>query len=218
MFQCSSRLVGSEHAILEQLQKQCPSSNIMEIFNRYCLLTGKDISCADCLVCSIPVLRVEGEVVVDYVSLPRREVCVHSLPWTQMYSPTEDKQVMGNASACSSLLEWLILWRKKSRAKNKENVFSICGESRKRLRVNKSNDEFSSDPDFLPSNYHYSKPQPPKLKKVDFPAAVMIYGPHGSGKTAAVYACAMQAGFKVFEDDVDNNYVLHLLFCLGQRS
>lgn len=150
------------------------------MFDHYCLLRGKETENASELVCSIPVSRTCDKIFVDYLAFPRGEGCLYSHPWTHMYSPTCTNQVIGNASACSTLLDWLQCWRKRYRS----------GNSTRPMHKGKILDDRSSDPDFLPNN---------KKKETydSVSSVVLLYGPHGSGKTATVYACAMEAGFKV---------------------
>ena len=171
----------SVHSILEQLQEQYPSFGINKKFNRYCSLTGNDVSKAG-LVCSIPVLVLENKVLVDHLAFSRKNGCLHNLPWTQIYSPTRVEQVIGNSSACLSLLRWLQCWKC-----HKNSADGTCSEGKLQSE--------NSDPDFLPTKYDSSF-EGSLLKESLLPAA-LLHGPHGSGKTAAVYACAAESGFKV---------------------
>lgn len=157
---------------MEQLQAQCSSFNIKQIFNRYCLLSGKEVPDVDGLTCSIPVHLSDDKILIDYSVLSKRKDVSHSLQWTHIYTPTLSHHVIGNSSACATLLQWLQCWGQ--------------GSSKRRNLQTKDN---STDPDFFPNGIHNDEEDL-------FPAA-MLYGPHGSGKTAAVYACAKEAGFKV---------------------
>lgn len=175
------------HSILEQLQEQYPSFGIKQKFNRYCSLTGDEVS-EDGLICSIPVLVLENKVLVDHLAFSRKSGCLHNLPWTQIYSPTRVEQVIGNSSVCSSLLQWLQLWSGKCHKNSADGA-----SSKRKLQCE------NSDPDFLPTKYSCERDslfEAPLLKESLLPAA-LLHGPHGSGKTAAVYACAAESGFKV---------------------
>ena len=181
LFQPSSSATHSSDAVCEQLQKEFPSSHIRQTFDRYCLLSSKAISCKEHLICSIPVVRTQDGVQVDDMALSRKEIAVNgeSLPWTQVYAPTQASHVIGNHKAITTLLEWLQSWRgRKSNTK--------CSESVKR------HVEMQEDPDFLPT-----KELAEDKEKTSDVSAVLLHGPHGSGKTAAVYACATQIGLKV---------------------
>lgn len=171
-------------SILEQLQEQYPSFGTKQKFNRYCSLTGNEVS-EDGLVCSIPVLVLENKVLVDQLEFSRKKGCLHNLPWTHIYSPTRVEQVIGNSSACLSLLQWLQCWSDKCHKNSADSTGKLQCEN--------------SDPDFLPTKYsckRRSSFEAPLLKESLLPAA-LLHGPHGSGKTAAVYACAAESGFKV---------------------
>lgn len=126
----------------------------------------------DGLTCSIPVHLSDDKILIDYSVLSKRKDVSHSLQWTHIYTPTLSHHVIGNSSACATLLQWLQCWGQ--------------GSSKRRNLQTKDN---STDPDFFPNGIHNDEEDL-------FPAA-MLYGPHGSGKTAAVYACAKEAGFKV---------------------
>ena len=152
---------------MEQLQNHS-SYDIQKIFNHYCLLSEREVPDGDELKCTIPVQVSGNKVLVDLLALSKRtNNNMHVSQWTQLYSPTRSNQIIGNAHACESLLQWLQSWKMKcDGSKAKKKTCSI--------------------------NFHS-----PLHLESDLLPAVMLHGPHGSGKTAAVYACAAESGFKV---------------------
>lgn len=213
---CSLQI--SVHSILEQLLKQYPCFNIKQIFNRYSLLSGKENPDAG-LICSIPISIAQDKVMVNYLTLSRREDCLYSLPWTHIYSPTQADEVIGNSSACAALLQWLKCWSKKCHDKSSVTHTTIFDKNcRKKLRKKKSYDseEDASDPDFLPGGNSHNGDLPYSIQENcevggdHISSAILLYGPHGSGKTAAVYACASEVGFKVSPASL---YTFQMLLC-----
>lgn len=94
---------------------------------------------------------------------------LHDSPWTEKYKPTSSSAVVGNEEAATKLKTWLNGWR-----------------SSKNNRDYSSSDEFYTSDDSMASN--------PENNQV----AVLV-GPHGSGKTASIYAVARELGYKVLE-------------------
>ncbi|XP_014616774.1 PREDICTED: ATPase family AAA domain-containing protein 5 isoform X2 [Polistes canadensis] len=89
--------------------------------------------------------------------------------WTQKYKPTNSCQIVGNENAAIKLRDWLSRWK-----------LSVHKEA------SSSGDEFySSDCSFTG-------------KQKNNQVAVLL-GPHGSGKTAAVYAVTEELGYSVLE-------------------
>lgn len=177
-------------SILEKLQEDCSSFDIQQKFNRYCSLSGRELSNSESLTCSIPIqVQVsDNKVLVDYLALSKKKCCAYSHHWTEVYSPTEAKQVIGNPSSCSALLQWLQRWERKCRSKNS------VSDKGKMQKGEKGTVADCSDPDFFPSKGGSITSQ---AHQEDLFPAALLHGPHGSGKTAAVYACAAEAGLKV---------------------
>jgi hypothetical protein len=162
-------------SILDQLQKDYSSFNlqrtfIQRTFSRYCSLSGKELSGVEGLTCRIPIHISESKVVVDNLALSRQNSGTYSHHWTQVYSPTQAKQIIGNSSNCLALLQWLQSWEAKCTGRK-------LNECKQRADCCDPNFDYSGGEEFLP--------------------AALLYGPHGSGKTAAVYACAVESGLKV---------------------
>ncbi|XP_029914586.1 ATPase family AAA domain-containing protein 5 isoform X2 [Myripristis murdjan] len=101
--------------------------------------------------------------------------------WTDKYQPQHSSDIIGNTASVRKLHSWLKEWKlrtdREERKKQKEKKQGEgsndsdwdCGE------------EDSQDGDDMLCN------------------TLLITGPTGVGKTAAVYACAQELGFKVFE-------------------
>ena len=183
------------HAILEHLQRECCTYSHMQIcdlYDRYWILTsGKDYPGPVGLVCSIPVLREQNKFLVDNSAISGRQ---YDLPWTHIYSPTRADQVIGNSSSCLALLHWLQQWKMchDGRSSSKQTSKLLSG------RKSKSENEDWSDPDFFCGKItsHTATSQHFHLSEEEDLPAALLHGPHGTGKTAAVYACSKELGFK----------------------
>lgn len=154
----------------------------------------------DGLTCSIPIQVSDNKVLVDNMALSKQRDSRYSLHWTQIYSPVQTKQVIGNSSACSALLQWLQCWERK--CCRKKSSGNVSNKRKLRKGLNQLAADFS-DPDFVPSKYSCDQNFTTRVRTDDddtedeLSPAVLLCGPHGSGKTAAVYACAAESGFKV---------------------
>lgn len=178
-------------SILENLQEDYSSFDIQQKFNRYCSLSGREHSNSEGLTCSIPIQVSNTKVLVDYLSLSKKKNSAYSLHWTEIYCPTQAKQVIGNPSSCSALLSWLQCWERKCYSKNS------ASDKRKLQKGQKGKAFDCSDPDFFPGKDASVTSQAHDIREEDLLPAALLHGPHGSGKTAAVYACAAEAGLKV---------------------
>ncbi|XP_076296984.1 enhanced level of genomic instability 1 [Lasioglossum baleicum] len=89
--------------------------------------------------------------------------------WPYKYRPTTVEEVVGNEEAATKLREWLIGWKASFRSED-----------------NSSGDEF------------YSSDSTSSRIQENNQVAVLL-GPHGSGKTASVYAVAEEFGYTVLE-------------------
>ncbi|TKY56163.1 ATPase family AAA domain-containing protein 5 [Spatholobus suberectus] len=98
--------------------------------------------------------------------------------WIHKYKPTKAFEVCGNEGAMNFLRDWLHLWH--------ERRYQCRKDSSNRDRGDRQNDD---DADYICSDNEEDS-----LQNV-----LLITGPTGSGKSAAVYACAQEQGFKVLE-------------------
>ncbi|KAJ7989766.1 hypothetical protein DPEC_G00307920 [Dallia pectoralis] len=99
--------------------------------------------------------------------------------WTEKYQPQHSSDIIGNTASVRRLHSWLKEW--KLRADRDE---------RKKQKRKKQEDD---------SNDSWDPEEGDCLEGEEMCNTLLITGPTGVGKTAAVYACALELGFKVFE-------------------
>ncbi|XP_008802093.2 uncharacterized protein LOC103716027 [Phoenix dactylifera] len=103
--------------------------------------------------------------------------------WINKYQPENASEVCGNSESIRSLSEWLKSWHERGRQSSQN-----C-KSGEKCAIEESEDslyENDSDRD--------DREDAAILKNV-----LLITGPVGSGKSAAIYACAKEQGFEVIE-------------------
>uniref|UniRef100_S4R7R2 AAA+ ATPase domain-containing protein n=1 Tax=Petromyzon marinus TaxID=7757 RepID=S4R7R2_PETMA len=103
------------------------------------------------------------------------------LLWTEKYQPRSKDEIIGNSAAVRKLHGWLKEW--KSRADREAERASRREKTESQENQSESGDDESSSSEDEDSLCH----------------GMLLTGPPGVGKTAAVYACAQELGFKVFE-------------------
>lgn len=175
------------------------------------------------LVCSISV-RVErdGKIVVNSSTHPKQPPLqdhMHSDLWSSVYCPRSSGEVMGNGKQCAELCTWLKQWRNDD---NSESAPSITGKERETAqRKHRKGPKVSEwwekdcDEDFVPpEKVNLSKGRSGLCQRYlsgdgeegvggeeegegGETSVMLLCGPHGAGKTAAVYASAEELGFRV---------------------
>lgn len=104
--------------------------------------------------------------------------------WTDKYQPQQSSEVIGNSASVRRLHSWLKDWK-----------ISTDTEERRQQderRIKKDAAESWDCGDFVGDAVSIDRAK-------ELCNTVLITGPSGVGKTAAVYACAQELGFKVFE-------------------
>uniref|UniRef100_A0A8C5KLL3 ATPase family, AAA domain containing 5 n=1 Tax=Jaculus jaculus TaxID=51337 RepID=A0A8C5KLL3_JACJA len=103
--------------------------------------------------------------------------------WTEKYQPQNANELIGNELAVKKLHSWLQDWKRRAELEEKQNLKGKRDEKQEGiLNLSDSTDFKGSSDDEEESRLCNT---------------VLITGPTGVGKTAAVYACAQELGFKV---------------------
>ncbi|XP_065881912.1 uncharacterized protein [Euphorbia lathyris] len=100
--------------------------------------------------------------------------------WTDKYQPKMATEICGNDDSVKFLSEWLQTWSKKGQKANKDS--SECN---------------GQDPDY--DNFQWDSDSENISEDTNVKNVLLITGPVGSGKSAAIYACAKEQGFRVLE-------------------
>ncbi|NXO37854.1 ATAD5 protein, partial [Locustella ochotensis] len=104
--------------------------------------------------------------------------------WTEKYQPQDSSELVGNKKGIEKLHSWLKEWKKRADLEEKQN--------QKREKEDQEQEDSLSSLDFKDSKSDIEE-------EATLCNTVLITGPPGVGKTAAVYACAQELGFKIFE-------------------
>ncbi|KAJ1297851.1 hypothetical protein BS78_01G409500 [Paspalum vaginatum] len=96
--------------------------------------------------------------------------------WTDKYRPETAAQVCGNSEHIKSLAEWLKAWDERG-----HKVGAANGDTNDSCSYQDDSDAYDSD------------------SASGFQNVILITGPVGCGKSAAVFACAREQGFNVIE-------------------
>ena len=117
--------------------------------------------------------------------------------WSELYKPLRADEVCGNKEQVGALSSWLGKWLGRIVDERGDEPGGGGGGKRRACddRGRAPEDEYDSmDDDFESSEEDGWSP-----RDKDTPPAMLLQGPIGSGKTAAVYACAAELGFAVIE-------------------
>ncbi|XP_005402865.1 PREDICTED: ATPase family AAA domain-containing protein 5 [Chinchilla lanigera] len=101
--------------------------------------------------------------------------------WTEKYQPQNASELIGNEAAIKKLHSWLKDWKRRAELEERQNLKGKRDEKQ---------EDFSDSVDFQGSSDE---------EEIRLCNTVLITGPTGVGKTATVYACAQELGFKIFE-------------------
>ncbi|NWW43008.1 ATAD5 protein, partial [Pedionomus torquatus] len=104
--------------------------------------------------------------------------------WTEKYQPQDSSELVGNKKEIERLHSWLTEWKKRADWEEKRN--------QKAEKEHKEHEDSLDSFDFKDSKSDIEE-------ETSLCNTVLITGPPGVGKTAAVYACAQELGFKIFE-------------------
>ncbi|KAL1779864.1 ATPase family AAA domain-containing protein 5 isoform X1 [Sigmodon hispidus] len=103
--------------------------------------------------------------------------------WTEKYQPQNSSELIGNELAIKKLHSWLKDWKRRAELEERQNLKGKRDEKQEDLSDSMNFKCSSDDED----------------EECRLCNTVLITGPTGVGKTAAVYACAQELGFKIFE-------------------
>ncbi|NWI51237.1 ATAD5 protein, partial [Calyptomena viridis] len=122
----------------------------------------------------------------EFLSEPRAISGVEKedMLWTEKYQPQDSSELVGNKKEIERLHSWLKEWKKRADLEEKRN--------QKGEKEDKDHEDSLSILDFKDSKSDIEE-------ETSLCNTVLITGPPGVGKTAAVYACAQELGFKIFE-------------------
>ncbi|NWH59478.1 ATAD5 protein, partial [Geococcyx californianus] len=104
--------------------------------------------------------------------------------WTEKYQPQDSSELVGNKKEIEKLRSWLKEWKERADWEEKRN--------QKGEKEDKEHQDSLDSLDFKDDKYDVEE-------EMSLCNTVLITGPPGVGKTAAVYACAQELGFKIFE-------------------
>ena len=144
-----------------------------------------------------------------YDSLSKRATAAKQsadLPWADEFAPRHSSEIIANTEAVERMRSWLMEWQGQPSAdppvvSSPPSSPPIEQETKKKRRK-RVTERFPLDDDddfvVLKNRYvDYDDDDDEEVEDEGPCKAIVLVGPHGSGKTAAVYACAEELGLKV---------------------
>ncbi|NXG65484.1 ATAD5 protein, partial [Hemiprocne comata] len=128
--------------------------------------------------------QVEGTETETKSRVSRNLISPEDMLWTEKYQPQDSSELVGNKKEIERLHSWLKEWKKRADWEEKRN--------QKGEKEDKEHQDSLDSLDFKDSKSDLEE-------ETSLCNTVLITGPPGVGKTAAVYACAQELGFKIFE-------------------
>ncbi|POI35416.1 hypothetical protein CIB84_000835 [Bambusicola thoracicus] len=125
----------------------------------------------------------------EYLSDTNALSGIEDVLWTEKYQPQDSSELVGNKKEIERLHSWLKEWKKRADWEEKRN--------QKGEKEDKEHQDSLDSLDFKDDRSDIEEEN-------NLCNTVLITGPPGVGKTAAVYACAQELGFKVdiiFDED-----------------
>ncbi|KAI5091676.1 ATPase family AAA domain-containing protein 5 [Silurus meridionalis] len=125
--------------------------------------------------------------IIVILDSPSSETCaqdcvIEDVPWTEKYQPQHSGDIIGNTASVRKLHSWLKEWK-------------LRADREERRKQEKKKQEDDSNDSWLEGDSSEGLEDAEDM----LCNTLLITGPTGVGKTAAVYACAQELGFKVFE-------------------
>ena len=128
--------------------------------------------------------------------------------WSECYQPVRASEVLSNTAQVQQLYQWMVRWEERATAQRGSLVASgdmastkpAC--SKQAADRTRGNSDGDSDGDFVATTHRRatraaSSDSDSMADASNLCPVALLCGPHGSGKTAAVLACAEELGFKV---------------------
>lgn len=210
---------------LQREHPHLPISDVYSRYCSLTRSPSSDPSCLTdaSLPCSIFVrAERDGGIVVDNFAYPKQLSLhdhMHSDLWSSVYHPRNSGEMIENGSQCSELCTWLKRWKNVDHSERAPPVAAKERQAqRKHCKGPKVNEWWKKDcdDDFVPpEKVSLSKGRSGLCQRYlsgdgeeglkgweedegeDEVSVMLLCGPHGAGKTAAVYASAQQMGFRV---------------------
>ncbi|CAG5942061.1 unnamed protein product [Menidia menidia] len=136
-----------------------------------------------------------------------KEPNVEEVLWTEKYVPKHSSEVIGNAGSVTKLLSWLRQWKLRADSDERRKMEEQKGQEKahgKNWKLTFYSCTFHPEADSSCTGSwdcgdFQGEAGSGNEGKQPLCNAMLITGPSGVGKTASVYACAQELGFKVFE-------------------